>query len=104
MKAAPDEYVLRSEYKNYEGKKERIYNAATYDHVTQVLKGSWKFETLDDGGNVTDTRIRPAAVRHTYRQEMKYLLELCGYEIIDVFNDYRCNAAINNNIWVVKKP
>ena len=104
MKAEPDEFVLRSEYINHEGKKERIYNAGTYDYIAQVLRGSWKFETLDDDGNVIDTRIRPAVMRHTYRQEMEYLFELCGYEIVDVYNSYLSDAAKNNFIWVVKKP
>ena len=103
MKAAPDEYVLRSEYVNHIGKKERIYNAGSYDYLAQVLRGSWKFETLDDDGNVIDTRVRPAVMRHTYRQEMEYLFELCGYEIIDIYNNYRCDATNNNFIWVVRK-
>jgi 2-polyprenyl-3-methyl-5-hydroxy-6-metoxy-1,4-benzoquinol methylase len=38
MKASPD-YVLRTEYINHEGKKERIFNAATYDYCLVKLKG-----------------------------------------------------------------
>ena len=102
MKSAPDNYQLRSEYINCEGKWERILNAFTYNHVTQVQSGNWKFETLDDDGNVVDARIRPCAMRHTYRQEMEYLFELCEYEIIDVFNNYCYDEARDNFIWVVK--
>ena len=103
MNVAPDEYFLRSEYINHKGKKERILNAFTYDYISQVQRGSWKFETLDDNRNVVDTRVRPAAMRHTYRQEMEYLFELCGYEILDVYNNYRCDPAKDNFIWVVKR-
>ena len=102
MKADSDEYVLRSEYVNHEGKKERIFNAGKYDYITQILHGVWKFETLSGDDNVIDTRVRPAVIRHTYRQEMEYLLELCGYEIVGVYNSYRCDEATNNFIWVVK--
>ncbi|MCL2518356.1 MAG: class I SAM-dependent methyltransferase [Oscillospiraceae bacterium] len=102
MQAVPEAYFLRSEYINHEGKKERIYNAATYDHITQVMSGSWKFETLNDDGNVIDTRIRPIAMRHTYRQEMMYLLELCGFEILNCYNDYCYNEARDNSIWILK--
>jgi hypothetical protein len=102
MKAAPDAYYLRSEYTNREGKKERIYNAVVYDYTTQIMRGNWKFETLDDNGNVTDTRVRPISMRHTYRQEMEYLFELCGYEILNVYNNYNYDTAKNNFVWVVK--
>ena len=103
MNASPDEYYLRSEYVNHEGKKERIFNAFTYDHITQIMRGSWKFETMDDEGNVIDVRIRPAAMRHTYRQEMEYLFELCKYEILAVYNNYCYYEARDNFIWVVRK-
>lgn len=102
MNSDPDTYSLRSEYINHEGKKERIYNAATYDYITQLMRGNWKFETLDDDGNVIDTRVRPIAMRHTYRQEMEYLFEICGYEILNVYNSYACDNAKNNFIWVVR--
>jgi len=104
MQSSLDDDSFRAEYTNKEGKKERIYEAHTYDYISQVMRGNWRFETLDDDGNISDTRIRPQAMRHTYRQEMEYLLELCGYEVMDVYNNYRCDAATNNFIWVVKKP
>ena len=104
MQSSSDDYSFRAEYKNNEGKKERIYEAHTYDYISQVMRGNWRFETLDNDGNISDTRIRPQAMRHTYRQEMEYLLELCGYEVINVYNSYCRDAAKNNFIWVVKKP
>ena len=104
MQSSPDDYSFRAEYINNEGKKERIYEAHTYDYISQIMRGNWKFETLDNDGSISDIRIRPQAMRHTYRQEMEYLLELCGYEVMDVYNNYCCDAATNNFIWVVKKP
>ena len=104
MNAVPDEYLFRCEYINHDGKKERILNAFTYDYISQVQRGSWKFETLGDNGDVIESRIRPVAMRHTYRQEMEYLFELCDYEILAVYNNYRCDPARDYFIWVAKKP
>ena len=103
MQSSPDDYVFRAEYMNNKGKRERISEALTYDCITQVVRGNWKFDTLDDDGNIIATRTRPQAMRHTYRQEMEYLFELCGYDIVDVYNDYCYSAARDNFIWVVKK-
>ena len=103
MKTVPGEYFLRSEYMNHKGKRELIWNSFTYDYLTQIQQGNWRFETFDENNNVIDTRIRPVAMRHTYRQEMEYLFELTGYKILDVYNDYCCNPAKDNFIWVVKK-
>ena len=103
MQSSPDDFIFRAEYINSEGKRERISEAHTYDHISQVMRGNWKFETLDADGNVADVRIRPQAMRHTYRQEMEYLLELCGYEVDGVYNDYCYNAVKDNFIWVVRK-
>jgi len=103
MNVSVDEYHLCAEYINHDGNKERISKSATYDYITQVMHGSWKFETLDDYGNVSDTRVCTQTTRHTYRQEMEYLFELCGYEILDVYNNYARDTAKDNFIWVIRK-
>ncbi|MCL2641849.1 MAG: class I SAM-dependent methyltransferase, partial [Phycisphaerales bacterium] len=103
MQSSPEEYRFRAEYINNEGKRERISDAGSYDYITQVMRGNWKFETLDDDGNIVASRTRPLTMRHTYRQEMEYLFELCGFDIMNVYNNYSCDAAKDNFIWVVKK-
>ena len=57
MQNSLDGYAFRLEYVNTEGQREKIYNAITYDPVTQIVHGNWKFETLDDNGNVIGERI-----------------------------------------------
>jgi SAM-dependent methyltransferase len=103
IKAKPDDYSFRAEYVNHEGKKVRMFKAGSYDFITQIFCGNWKFETLDHKGIVIDTRVCTQIVRHTYRQEMEYLFELCGYEILDVYNNYVYDAAKDHMIWVVRK-
>ncbi|MDF2538432.1 MAG: hypothetical protein K0S76_1453 [Herbinix sp.] len=103
MNTTVDDYTLRLEYTNYQGKCERLYNAITYDPLTQLMSGNWKFETLDDNGTIIDTRIRPLKMRQTTKMEMEYLIELCGYEIINVYGDYnRTPASDKNLIWVLR--
>ncbi|MHC1695708.1 MAG: class I SAM-dependent methyltransferase [Eubacteriales bacterium] len=97
------DYTLRAEYINKEGKRERIYNSISYDYMTQIMSGSWRFDTLDEQGNVTDTRVRPLAMRQSYRQELEYLFELCGYEVRDVYGNYKRSTTGGNFIWILKK-
>lgn len=106
MNTKDTDYSLRLEYLNKQGKKERIYNAIGYDPLTQIMNGNWKFETLDDEGNVIDERVRPLKMRQTYRQEMKYLLELCGFEIVGLYGGYKGESVdelTHDLIWVVCK-
>lgn len=108
MSASPEDYSFRLEYVNSEGKREKIYNAITYNPTTQCMYGNWKFETYDEDGNVIAKRIRPLMMRQTYRQEMKWLIELCGFELVDLYTDYMGEKAtdeaiIKNLIWVLKK-
>ncbi len=107
MKNSGSDYYLRLEYTNSLEQREKIYNAISYDPVSQIVKGSWKFETLDDSGNVIAERIRPLTMRQTYRQEMKYLAELCGFEIVDIYSGYKFRKADeftpSDLVWVLRK-
>ena len=106
MKTKDTDYSLRLEYTNNRGQREKIYNAISYDPYTQIMSGNWKFETLDDSGAVIEERARPLKMRQTYRQEMRYLLELTGYEIINVYGGYHKESgdgSAKNVIWCVKK-
>lgn len=103
MDTEEGDHSLRSEYINRDGYRERIYNAISYDYRSQIMRGSWKFETLDEDGRVTNVRVRPVAMRQSYRQELEYLFELCGYGIMDVYGDYRRSPAGGNLIWVLRK-
>ena len=104
MRSTPDDYEFRLEYVNREGQQERIYNAITYNPATQVMHGNWKFETLDEAGNVVAERIRPLAMRQTYAQELRYLLELCGFEVLARYGDYyRSEADTGRYVWVLRK-
>ncbi len=106
MNTKDTDFSFRFEYVNRHGKREKVYNAVTYDPYTQVMSGNWKFETLDDACNVVEERIRPIKQRQTYRQEMKYLLELYGFDIVNIYGGYHkepAEAVTRNVIWCVRK-
>jgi SAM-dependent methyltransferase len=100
-----NDYTLRAEYINHGGKKEKIYNAVGYNPESQIMSGNWKFETFDESGKIIDTRIRPLKMRQTYRTELEYLFELCGFEIVNVYGGFNREPAegICNLIWIAKK-
>jgi SAM-dependent methyltransferase len=110
----PDDYTFRLEYVNCQGQREKIYNAISYNPWTQIMSGSWKFETYDDKGNVIGERVRPLTMRQTCRWEMFLLAELCGFEVVDIYRGYKGDkedlndpmSAANfrsNLIWILRK-
>ena len=114
MNTKPDDYSFRLEYVNSEGRREKIYNAISYNPWTQIMSGNWKFETYDDAGNMIGERIRPLTMRQTYRWEMFLLAELCGFEVVDIYRGYKgdkedlsdpmsASKYQSNLIWILKK-
>ncbi len=107
MQTSPQDFKFRLEYTNRNGQREKIYNAVSYDPVSQLMHGNWKFETYDEAGNVVEERIRPLTMRQTYRQEMIWLAELCGFEVVELYDGYHWNKAgnfpVKNLIWILRK-
>lgn len=43
-------------------------------------------------------------MRPTYKQEMLYLIELCGFEIVEIYGDYYKHKQENGRlVWVLNK-
>ena len=114
MGTTPEDYTLRVEYMNSEGRRERIYNAIAYNPYTQQMYGNWKFETLDDAGAVIGERVRPLLMRQTYRSEIFLLAKLSGFEVTDIYRGYHgdredladpasASGYRGDLIWILKK-
>lgn len=104
MKTTENDYSFRLEYINSDGYREKIYNAISYDPKTQVMFGNWKFETFDAEGNMIAERIRPLKMRQTYKQELLYLIELCGFEVVEIYGDYhKSTEETGSLIWILRK-
>lgn len=104
MKTAENDYSFRLEYINSDGYWEKIYNAISYDPGTQIMFGNWKFETYDENGSKIAERIRPLKMRQTYKQELLYLIELCGFEVVKIYGDYhKSTDETGSLIWILRK-
>ena len=104
MRTGENDYSYRLEYINADGLREKIYNAISYDPRTQIMAGNWKFETYDADGHVVSERIRPLRMRQAYKQEMMYLAELCGFEVLQIYGDYhRSTEDTGRYVWILRK-
>ncbi|MBP5452166.1 MAG: class I SAM-dependent methyltransferase [Treponema sp.] len=114
INTTPEDYSFRLEYINSDGKREKIYNAISYNPYTQQMYGNWKFETYNEKGEVIGERIRPLLMRQTYRSEMFLLAELCGFEVVDIYRGYNgdkedlndpssASKYKSNLIWILKR-
>lgn len=104
MRTREDDFTLKVEYVNRQGNKEEVYNAITYDPQTQIMSGNWKFVSYNDKGEQIDERIRPLTMRQTYKQEMRYLIELCGFEVVEIYGNYhKSTDDTGNYVWILRK-
>ena len=76
------------------------------DPLTQTLEEIWLFEELDDGGSVLRHEEVTVGLRWTYRWEMRYLLERCGFDIEAEYSDFKQSAPAYGleQVWVARRP
>ncbi len=114
MKTSPEDYSFRLEYVNSRGNREKIWNAITYNPYTQQMYGNWKFEEINEKGEMIGERIRPLRMRQTNRWEMFLLARLCGFEVVDIYRGYNgdkedlddpssASRYQSNLIWILKR-
>ena len=103
MQTTPEDYSFRLEYVNSAGNREKIYNAITYDPISQQMWGHWKFEEYGADGRVIGERVRPLLMRQTTRWEMRLLAELCGFEVADIYRGYDGDREDPNDLSTASK-
>ena len=59
------------------------------DPLNQVLREKWVFTVHDRRGRLLRRSVSVVKMRWTYRFEMRYLLELCGFRILKCYGDFR---------------
>ena len=76
------------------------------DPLTQTLEEIWRFEELDDDGSLLRHEEVTLALRWTYRWEMRYLLELCGFKIEAEYSDWKQSPPAYGleQVWVARRP
>ena len=114
MQTSPEDYSFRLEYINRDGRLEKIYNAITYNPITQQMYGNWKFVEYNEKDEIIGERVRPLLMRQTTRWEMFLLARLCGFEVTDIFRGYQgdredlkdpssASRYQSNLIWILKR-
>ena len=58
------------------------------DTVNQVLREVWRFTEREPSGGILRQEEEVLTMRWIYRWEMRYLLELCGFEVAAEYSDY----------------
>jgi len=75
-----------------------------YDPVEQIMAQEFIFEELDADGQVVSKTYKPLTMRYTYRAEMQYLLELCGYTIEALYGDFEGGPYTGaEQVWVARR-
>jgi len=74
------------------------------DPILQTVQENLRFETLDATGAVIASQDTSWTVRWSTRQEMAYLLELCGFEPVSEFSDFSGSppAYGREQIWIAR--
>lgn len=82
-----------------------VWDTRKYDPTEQKLEQYFIFEELDDNGKVLSKIYSPLNLRYTYRYEMQYLLELCGYKIEALYGDFQRGPFRHSGeqIWIARK-
>ena len=79
--------------------------ARSNDPVRQILEEIWCFSERDADGHVLREEEERLQMRWTYRYEMRYLLELSGFEVEGEFSDFQRSprAYGREQIWIASR-
>jgi SAM-dependent methyltransferase len=75
------------------------------DPARQVFTEKFRLEELDDDGRSLESEVSAWSLRWATRQEMRYLFELTGFEVIAEYSDFfRSPPAYGaEQLWVTRK-
>lgn len=65
-----------------------LWHQSSYDNHNQIVNARIIVEELDEAGVVRRRLYRDFQLRYIHRWEMHHLLELCGYQVLDLFGDF----------------
>ncbi|MEL6964147.1 MAG: class I SAM-dependent methyltransferase [Pseudomonadota bacterium] len=79
--------------------------ARSNDPLTQTFVETFRLERIDRSGNLVEADDATHHLRWSTRQEMAYLFELCGFEILDEYSDFNASAPTygKRQIWTVRR-
>ena len=96
-------YHLRDVSDPDTGKRHVLWHQSSYDNHNQIVNARIIAEELDDAGTMVRRFYRDFQLRYIYRWEMYHLLELCGFDILDVYGNFDGSPLDENStemVWV----
>ena len=87
------------------GERILVWNWSDFDAELQMIEQELLFETVDEAGETIAESHQHFAVRYTYRYEMQYLLEQCGFQIDNLYGDFQRGPfrSGGQQVWVARK-
>lgn len=76
-----------------------------FDVETQLLEQDLLYEESDASGVVVGRHRGQLTFRYTFRHEMEYLLELCGFEVEALYGDFNGNPypGWGEQVWLARR-
>lgn len=85
------------------GRKIAAWYTRQFDVVSQLIHQQMRFDELENDGKVSATYHTSLTLRYSHRYEVHYLLELCGFEVLDLYGDFdRTPYRGSEQIWLVR--
>ena len=83
----------------------RRFLARVNDPLSQIFTERFRIEEVDEQGRVLEAEETAWTFRWNTRQEMRYLFELSGFEVVAEYSDfYRSPPAYGTEqVWIVRK-
>ena len=96
-------YHLRDVTDPLTGARLVLWHQSRYDNYNQIINARAIVEELDSTGAVSRRLYRDFQLRYIHRWEMHHLLELCGFQIVELFGDFDrspFDEASTEMVWV----
>lgn len=75
------------------------------DPLTQTFTEKLRIELFDSDGKLQESEETEWSLRWTYQQEMRYLFELCGFEVLRLYSDFDRSPPSYGaeQVWICQK-
>ena len=100
-------YHLRDVTDSDTGRRLVVWHQSAYDNHNQIISARVIVDDLEADGVVGRRFYRDFQLRYSHRWEIRHLLEVCGFEIVDLFGDFErspFDEASTEMVWVARAP
>ena len=100
-------YHLRDVTDSDTGRRLVVWHQSAYDNHNQIIDARVIVDDLEADGVVGRRFYRDFQLRYSHRWEIRHLLEVCGFEIVDLFGDFErspFDETSTEMVWVARAP